>query len=107
MELIMELLAIVSLIFWVIASIAVGYAATQRGRGSGEWFLLSIFLSPILAVLILLACPYIEKAPTAAAPIPAIQKPMITKPYIPGRSYYFARRMGAFLGRRRAGQRGS
>lgn len=44
------------LVLWVIASIAVGYAAGQRGRGAVGWFFLSLLLSPILGVLILLAC---------------------------------------------------
>lgn len=50
------------LIIWIIASIAVAYAAGQRGRGGVAWFFISALLSPILGVLLLLACPVLERA---------------------------------------------
>jgi hypothetical protein len=54
---------ILILVVWLGGAIAVGYAAAQRGRGDVAWFLLAVILSPLLAVLILLACPAEERAP--------------------------------------------
>ncbi len=45
---------------WLAASFAVGYAGAQRGRGGVNWFLLALLLSPLLAVLVLLACPAVD-----------------------------------------------
>lgn len=55
------------LVIWIIASIAVAYAAAQRGRSAVAWFLISALLSPVLGVLLLLACPALERR--AARPI--------------------------------------
>jgi hypothetical protein len=39
----------------VILSLIVAWAASQRGHGSTGWFFLSLFISPILALLVLMA----------------------------------------------------
>ncbi|MHB1784196.1 MAG: hypothetical protein ACYCTE_16195 [Acidimicrobiales bacterium] len=44
-------------VLWLAASAAVGYAGAQRGRGGMNWFLLALLICPLLAVLVLLACP--------------------------------------------------
>lgn len=41
--------------WWIAASFAVSLAAAKRGRSMGVWFWTSIFVGPILAVLLLLA----------------------------------------------------
>lgn len=53
--------ALIVLVFWVIISIIVGVAANSRGRNGVGWFLVSVFLSPILALLFLLAFPPIKR----------------------------------------------
>lgn len=44
-----------------IISGAVGWVATEKGRSGYGWFFLSLFLSPIMAVLLLIACPAQKK----------------------------------------------
>jgi hypothetical protein len=43
--------------WWIFASAAVSGAADKRGYGQGTWFLLSFFLSPVFAVILLNAYP--------------------------------------------------
>ena len=62
-------------VYWVILSGAVGWAATQKGRGGVEWFLLACILSPIMAVLLLLACPAIENREEAPDKTIAAESP--------------------------------
>lgn len=50
-------------VWWFLGSMAVMYAAEARGRSSGAWFWMGMFMGPILAVLCLLAYPEIEKNP--------------------------------------------
>lgn len=45
---------------WIGAAVAVGYAASQRGRSGTAWLLLALAVSPLLGVLILMACPAIQ-----------------------------------------------
>jgi GYF domain 2 len=40
---------------WFVLSLAVAWAADQRKRDSGSWFVLSVILSPVLALLLLMA----------------------------------------------------
>jgi hypothetical protein len=49
------------LLIWVVASIAVGFVAGQRGRSGFGWFFFSMLLSPILCALLLLACPVLTR----------------------------------------------
>lgn len=44
-------------ILWVALSIVVGYAARARGRSLPGWILLALALSPLVAILILIAFP--------------------------------------------------
>ena len=55
----------IGLIAWLAFSAAAAWAAGQKGRSRLGYFLLSIFLTPILAFLILLVVP--AKAPRAVA----------------------------------------
>ena len=45
------------LAFWVIFAIIVAVAASSRGRSAAGWFLISILLSPILALILVLVLP--------------------------------------------------
>jgi hypothetical protein len=42
------------LIGWLFFSVAVGILAGRRGRSSGGWCLLALFISPLIAVVLLL-----------------------------------------------------
>lgn len=44
-------------VLWVIISVMVGIAANARGQSGFGWFLIAIFISPLLALLFLLAFP--------------------------------------------------
>lgn len=57
---------------WFIASIIVGIAAGKRGRGSGNWFILSLIISPLLSALLLLVQPDLSK--DAGATIDPVRK---------------------------------
>jgi hypothetical protein len=43
--------------WWIVASFAVSKAAVARGRSRWLWFIWSLVLSPLLALLLLLAYP--------------------------------------------------
>jgi hypothetical protein len=45
------------LLAYFVFAIMVGMAATARGRSGLGWFLLSLFISPLLTILFLLALP--------------------------------------------------
>jgi hypothetical protein len=47
--------------WWLVACVGVGEAASQRGRGFFNWTIGAIFLSPIFAVLLLMAFPIQER----------------------------------------------
>lgn len=49
---------------WFIFSIIVGVAASHRGRSGFGWFILATFISPILALILVLVLPNL--APTEA-----------------------------------------
>jgi biotin transporter BioY len=49
------------LILWVTVSIVVGVAAARRGRSFGGWLILALLISPILALLLLIAFPAIRE----------------------------------------------
>ena len=51
----------------LILCLIVGWAATQRGRDSMHWFALSLFISPILALLVLLVVGAEKKKPDSMA----------------------------------------
>ena len=66
------------IVFWLILAVVVGAAANARGRDGGAWFILAILISPLIAVLMLLAFPVKEKS----------QRP---KGYLPWHDYFRAR----------------
>jgi hypothetical protein len=82
-------LAVYLIIYTVIAffpSLGVGWAAEQRGRSGLVWFVISYMLSPVMAVLILIAAgdsAKKRKKITEEAQIAAI--PMPNKPITPSR----------------------
>jgi len=41
--------------FWVLISVVIGLLAAKRGRGSGNWFLISCLFSPIVGLIFLFA----------------------------------------------------
>jgi hypothetical protein len=47
---------------WALLSIAVAIAAASRGRSIGNWFAISLVLSPLLGLLLLLAFPPLKVA---------------------------------------------
>jgi hypothetical protein len=51
-------------IIWFVVSIFVGIAASSRGRSAFGWFLISLLLSPVLALLFLLVFPPLSDGPT-------------------------------------------
>jgi hypothetical protein len=55
----------IGLFFWILPSIGVGWIATQKGRSGAGFFLLSLLISPVIAVLVLIALPVV--APRAHA----------------------------------------
>lgn len=52
--------ALVVFVLWVGLSIGVARVAEQRGRDKGKWFLASLLISPVLALLFLVAKPLPE-----------------------------------------------
>ncbi len=55
-------------IFWLIASIVVGVIAGSRGRGSGNWFVLSMLISPLLGLILVAMLPSLKTAPGVPTP---------------------------------------
>jgi hypothetical protein len=55
---------------WLIFSVVVGVAAGARGRGSGNWFVLAVLISPILAVILLALMPSLNPAPASGLLVP-------------------------------------
>lgn len=55
-------------VFWILLSIIVGVAASSRGRSGFGWFLLSLFLTPVLMLILVLVLP--RRGLSADAPSP-------------------------------------
>lgn len=49
------------LFFWVAMAFVVGVAASSRGRSGVAWFLVSLFVTPIITGLLVLALPSIDR----------------------------------------------
>ena len=47
----MSIFAVITI--WVAVSAGLAYYATTRGRPAGKWFLIALFLSPLLALALL------------------------------------------------------
>jgi len=60
--------ALFGLIVWLVVSIVIATAASQRGRSGLAWFLFSIFLSPLIAGFCLLLFPPIRDLGTDRIP---------------------------------------
>jgi hypothetical protein len=54
-------------VFWLALAIMVGVAANARRRSGGGWFVLAMLVSPLIALLFLIAFPM---RATAASPAP-------------------------------------
>ena len=54
--------------FWIAFAIIVGVAANTRGRNGVGWFILAIVISPLIAGLLVLALPRLEKSIVPAWP---------------------------------------
>jgi hypothetical protein len=52
---------------WLVFALAVAVVAGQRGRSGTAWFMIAVVLSPLFAVLLLLASPVGVPSPVAAA----------------------------------------
>lgn len=50
-------------LFWLVFSIIVAVIASSRGRSGFGWFLLSIFLSPLLTAILVLALGHVRTDP--------------------------------------------
>lgn len=44
-------------LFWLVLAVAVGAAANARGRSGIGWFILAVLISPVLALIFLIALP--------------------------------------------------
>jgi arginine exporter protein ArgO len=44
-------------IWWFVTSVGVGVAARARGQHPAQWFLVSLFVGPVIAALLLLCHP--------------------------------------------------
>ena len=65
--------AFVLAVWWIAASIAVTLAAADCGHG-GAWFFISVFLSPIFAVLLLIAY-HVMRDSQYLPPVPIYKPP--------------------------------
>ena len=53
--------------FWILPSVGVGWIATQKGRSGPGFFFLSLVISPVVAILVLIALPSIATRTGAAS----------------------------------------
>lgn len=56
---------LLTVLVWVVLSAVVGWAGSQKGRSGAGFFFLSLFLSPLIGLLVVIAVPRVE-APTQA-----------------------------------------
>ncbi|WFU62701.1 hypothetical protein [Bradyrhizobium brasilense] len=63
----------VVVLFWLGFSIVVGVAANARGRSGPGWFLLSLIISPLIALLLVLVMQSKNAVSVAAAPAAAFE----------------------------------
>lgn len=57
----------VALLAWVVGALVCGFIAAQRGRSALGWGLSSLFFSPVLGYLVLVAIPMSNRPPGQAA----------------------------------------
>jgi hypothetical protein len=48
-------------VVWILLAVVVAFAADSRGRGVGWWFVLSLLISPLIALLVLLVLPNLRE----------------------------------------------
>lgn len=70
-------------LLWITLSVGVGMLATQRGRGSGNWFLISALLSPVVGFLFLIASPNLQRTPDQIADADRIKCPTCAELVMP------------------------
>ena len=58
-------------VMWIVLSICCGVVAEEKGRSGFGWFAAAIFVSPLFAILMLIALPEREKR----APVPRFDEP--------------------------------
>ncbi len=74
----------VAVFFWVAFSVGVGMLAGKRGRGSGNWFVISVVVSPLLALIFLFASDDLSKKKDLLEPEPVrIPCPACAEPVLP------------------------
>ena len=68
-------------VLWFAIAIIVGIAADTRGRNGFGWFTIAVLLSPLIAGLLLLALPRVERATKTALsqPQPAFKPEGVLK----------------------------
>jgi hypothetical protein len=59
---------IAGLIGWILLATFVGYVASERGRSAGNWFAISLFFSPLIGLLALIALPMCGRAMMVQTP---------------------------------------
>jgi uncharacterized membrane protein YhdT len=47
-------------VIWSVFAFLVGIAASSRGRSGAGWFLLAVIISPLIAILFVLALPNLK-----------------------------------------------
>ena len=57
-----------AILFWLMFPIVVGIIANSRNRSGFGWFLLSVLISPVLALILVLCLPSPERAETRSTP---------------------------------------
>jgi hypothetical protein len=55
------------IIFWLICAIVVAVAAEARGRNGFGWLVLAVFISPLLALILVLVIPNLKQEKMLAA----------------------------------------
>lgn len=55
----------ITVLIWVVLSAVVGWAGSQKGRSGAGFFFLSLFLSPLIGILVVIAVPRVEQARAA------------------------------------------
>lgn len=70
-------------LLWFALSIAVGMFATQRGRGSGNWFLVSIIVSPLIGFVFLLVLQNLKKINVTSDDVDRVKCPSCAELVLP------------------------
>jgi hypothetical protein len=71
-------------IIWLVFAFLVGIAASSRGRSGAGWFLLAVIISPLIAILFVLALPNLKHQELLARL--AKTEPPLPRPGLGGKS---------------------